>query len=135
MTKSEFIRKQPFTVPAAEVVEAGKRKGLKFSPGLVNVVRSAERKKLRSQGKPVTGGRRSKAGPATAPQEPELEVKVRRRKRNGHNDDQALEVNGFTVRTSEERELCELSLQIGFTRAAEVLNGFRVKCIRGLGKP
>lgn len=140
MSKSEFVRKYPFDMPAAEVVAAAKKAGIKLTSGLVNVVRTADRKKAREQGKPVPAGRRgrpkgSKAAPQTeldipVPQEAVAEPKVKRRKRDPH--DHALVVNGFAVRTAEERDLCELSLQIGFTRAAELLNGFRERCLGGL---
>jgi hypothetical protein len=145
MSKSEFVRKYPFNVPAAEVVAAAKKAGLKITPGLVHVVRTTDRRKARKAGQPVPpGGRRGRrtkvdknylAKPGVeipAPQEIMPEVAVKRRERATHVHDQALEVNGFVVRSPEERDLCELTLQVGFTRAAELLNGFRERCLGGL---
>ena len=44
---SDFVRSQPRSMTAPQVVEAGKAKGLKFSQNLVYAVRAAAKKKGR----------------------------------------------------------------------------------------
>jgi len=50
---SEFVRSQPASMKASEVVAAGAKQGIKFSTNLVYAVRS-------SGGKPGAGGRRGR---------------------------------------------------------------------------
>ncbi len=50
LSASEFIRRQPVTLKAAEVVAAGGKAGIKFTPGLVYIVRG------RLTAKGTTGG-------------------------------------------------------------------------------
>ena len=45
MSASDFIRSQPATAKAKDVVAAGKAKGIKVSPGLVYMVRSTAKKR------------------------------------------------------------------------------------------
>ena len=58
MSASDFVRSQPRTMTAPQVVEAGKAKGLKFSQNLVYAVRAAAKKK--------SGGGRGRKGAAAS---------------------------------------------------------------------
>ena len=58
MNASDFVRSQPRTMTAPQVVEAGKAKGLKFSQNLVYAVRAASKKK----------GRKANAANGAAPE-------------------------------------------------------------------
>lgn len=69
MTASDFVRSLPATMKAKDVVLAGKAKGIKVSPNLVYMVRSAARK---------GGGRKSARG-AGAPVRAQGDVAVFKR--------------------------------------------------------
>ncbi len=61
---SEFIRGMPTTLKAADVVAAGKKKGISFTPGLVYIVRGRVAGKA---GGPAKAGKRGpKRGRAAA---------------------------------------------------------------------
>lgn len=63
--KSDFIRSMSNDMPAKDVVEAGKKKGLKFSQQLVYNVRAGEKKggaKSRRGGRPARGRAAAAAG-------------------------------------------------------------------------
>lgn len=63
MTSSQFIRTQPLSISAADVVALGKKQGMEFSPNLVYAVRS----KLREDRKDKHKARKRKAKLAKAP--------------------------------------------------------------------
>ena len=99
-TVSDFIRAQPMTMKAAEVVEAGKKAGLNISPNLIYMVRS----RLNARAGAPVGRRGRPQKTATTP-------------------------GNATTRTSargpastDEHELARLILTIGFDRAQSVFN-------------
>lgn len=60
LSASDFIRTQPMDLTATQVVEAGKKQGLKFSANLVYAVRGA--KKKRGPGKMGAAAAKSAGG-------------------------------------------------------------------------
>jgi hypothetical protein len=108
-SKSDFIRSQPATLSATEVVAKAKAAGIKFSPQLVYNVRNGSKAKRGSakrtaKAKPTTTSKRSTA-PRQAPPVP----------------------RPITSTRSAEDLLKAVAAEIGLGRAIEQLQGERAR--------
>lgn len=63
VSKSDFIRSQPTTMSAAQVVEKAKAQGLDVRPGLVYEVRRTDRAKRTGSAKPATAAKKGASKP------------------------------------------------------------------------
>jgi len=62
LSASDFIRSQPRNMTAPQLVEAGKKQGLKFSGNLVYAVRAADKKKANKGKAPKQAARAAASG-------------------------------------------------------------------------
>lgn len=65
LSASDFIRSQPRNMTAPQLVEAGKKQGLKFSGNLVYAVRAADKKKANKGLAPKKAARAAASGGAS----------------------------------------------------------------------
>lgn len=106
MNASEFIRSQPSTMKASEIVEEAKKKGFSFHPNLVYNVRKKQAEKAKKESrKPAYSG----AGLN------DLVLRVAREQPLPRNGERLVEVK------TPEREFRKALLDIGTLRAREII--------------
>ncbi len=104
---SSFIREQPATMKASEVVAAAKAKGISLTAGLVYSVRQAAKKKAAKARSEPTSGKRRGRPPAAA--------KV------------ASKAVVVSAGGDRERQLVQLAVDLGLGRAIELIESVRAR--------
>ena len=140
-SKAAWVMEQGMDRPYAEVLEAAKKAGIKMTVGHVQQIRSSYKRKLRDReakrgrknghAHAPADGKTSAAeleGQLALPREGEDEAQGGRRKRRSREELDALsESEAEAALSAMDRQFIRLAIEVGFGRAAVLLERYRRK--------